>query len=539
MSFTNDTGMDIQTGRVLSNNSEVRGRISVSSVNISRESLMASSGRSTPYHERMDIGIDGNPNIEDLNTQWLELSLEIEQEKALRISMAANQQITTRPMNVNNEAPSSHVHHEDDVINIQLPYDPQALTEPELWSGSFHPISLHGSIEHLMSDSKNIKVTLNFLTKYIQNKQASGVKVNDLNDLDGMGDAIWNFISAVYAARWDTLFTDQKTNTLRNKISSKFTLRTFPTSGANKKEIPKSTPVTINKALSLPPLPAKSKKEINVISKYFQPMKPSVENNTQGSKDNSGKSYAQASKLLFNTSEVLKIKETFPLLNAKKINQVNSIVNGQNKPKPCIKMTTKGLSRKQIIIPMSGDNVSFFMKNSSLHVANINKLLQNAKTDVLVNYIRSDNMGITIVMNKVSQQSDMTIINYYVKNSNDINALQVEDSRLPKSKSYLKIISIPFYPHTNSQEKLNATDIESILKQNHIFDNISLASKLRVIKVSPKSDMAIVWIDIWDVQSGHNAKMLINRCFNIGNYITTIQGENMNSGVLQCKKCWK
>ena len=240
MSFTNDTGMDIQTGRVLSNNSEVRGRISVSSVNISRESLMASSGRSTSYHERMDIGIDGNPNIEDLNTQWLELSLEIEQEKALRISMAANQQITTKPMNVNNEAPSSHVHHEDDVINIQLPYDLQALTEPELWSGSFHPISLHGSIKHLISDSKNIKVTLNSLTKYIQNKQASGVKVNDLNDLDGMGDAIWNFISAVYAARWDALFTDQKTNTLRNKISSKFTLRTSPTSGTNKKEILKS-----------------------------------------------------------------------------------------------------------------------------------------------------------------------------------------------------------------------------------------------------------------------------------------------------------
>jgi len=34
-------------------------------------------------------------------------------------------------------------------------------------------------------------------------------------------------------------------------------------------------------------------------------------------------------------------------------------------------------------------------------------------------------------------------------------------------------------------------------------------SKPRVIKVSPKSDIAIVWIDIWDVQSGKNAKMLI------------------------------
>ena len=200
-------------------------------------------------------------------------------------------------------------------------------------------------------------------------------------------------------------------------------------------------------------------------------------------------------------------------------------------------MTTKGPSRKQIIIPMSGDNVSSFMKNSSLHVANINRLLWNVKTDVLVDYICSGNTGITIVTNKVSQKSDMTIINHYVKNSNDINSLQVEDSCLPKSKSYLKIIGIPFYSHMNSQEKLNATNIESILKQNHIFNNISLASKPRVIKVSPKSDMTIVWIDIWDVQSGHNTKMLINRCFNISNYIVTIRRANMNPSVPQCKNC--
>jgi len=34
----------------------------------------------------------------------------------------------------------------------------------------FHPISLHGSIEHFASDAKNIKVTLDFMAKYIANK---------------------------------------------------------------------------------------------------------------------------------------------------------------------------------------------------------------------------------------------------------------------------------------------------------------------------------------------------------------------------------
>ena len=202
-------------------------------------------------------------------------------------------------------------------------------------------------------------------------------------------------------------------------------------------------------------------------------------------------------------------------------------------------MTTKGPSRKNIIIPISSENTASFMRNSSINVANINRELQNAKTDILVNYIQADNSGIVIVTNKVVQQSDLSIIDRYVKNSNDINSLQVKDSRLPKSKSYLKIIGIPYYPHVNSQEKLTSTDIETIIKQNHIFDNISLSSKPRVIKVSPKSDMAIVWIDIWDVQSGHNAKLLINRCFNVGNNIATIRGANMNLGVPQCKNCWK
>ena len=148
---------------------------------------------------------------------------------------------------------------------------------------------------------------------------------------------------------------------------------------------------------------------------------------------------------------------------------------------------------------MSGENISSFMKSSSLYVANLNRLLHNAKSEVLTDYIHSDPIGITIVTNKVSQQSDMAIINNYVKSLDNINSLQVDELYHPKSKSYLKIIGIPFFPHANSQERLTPNDIETILKQNHIFDNISLTSKPRVIKVSPKSNIAIVWLDIWDV----------------------------------------
>ena len=461
MSTEKDIGMDIQTGRVPSSNSEVWGRNSLPSNNPSRDSSMVSSGWSTPYHDRMDTDMNIVPVENESNNEWLELSYETEQEKAIRVSMAANQQVPTRLHSVNNEATPTHAWHENDVINIQLPYDPNTPTEPELWSGSFNPISLHGSMEHFMHDTRNIKVTLDFMAKYIWNKKVNDIQANDVTEFEGMGDVIWNFISSVYKAKWDSLYTDRSTRTLRSKISLKFTPRIPPAKSNGNKEIPKSNPVTINRAPPpLPSLSTKPKKGINTIPKYFQSKNQSDENKTPSR--NPGKSYAQATKLSANMFDILKIKEAFPFLNAKKIDQVNNIINRQSKLRPHIKMTTKGPSRKQVIIPMSAENVSSFMKNLSANVANINRQLWNAKTDILVDYIRSDSNGITVVMNKVTQPSDLTIIDQFIKNSCDLNALQVEESRLPKSKSYLKIIGIPFYPHVNSQDRLTSADIEII-----------------------------------------------------------------------------
>ena len=136
------------------------------------------------------------------------------------------------------------------------------------------------------------------------------------------------------------------------------------------------------------------------------------------------------------------------------------------------------------------------MKNSAAHIANINRLLRNAKLEVAVDYIRSNPIGLSIVTNKVTIQLDLQIIDQYVKKSENINELQVEEPRLSQSKSFLKIIGIPYYPNSKTQEHLNSSNIEAILKQNQIFDDIKLASKPRVIKVSPKSDMSIIWIDI-------------------------------------------
>ena len=73
--------------------------------------------------------------------------------------------------------------------------------EPNLWDGSFYPISLHSSTKHIASDSKNIKDLLNFMAKYIANKQVNLAKSNDLEDFKDIREAIWNLISLVYQSK--------------------------------------------------------------------------------------------------------------------------------------------------------------------------------------------------------------------------------------------------------------------------------------------------------------------------------------------------
>jgi len=318
------------------------------------------------------------------------------------------------------------------------------------------------------------------MAKYISNKQIKLSKANDLNDFNGIGDVVWNFISFIYGSNWDVLFTNNKSNTLRRKIVAKFTPKIHSASQRPPKENAKSTPASIERIP--PPIPAKSQKKVNIISKYFK--NKQLETQTPGN----NKMYAQASKLSTSTSDVIKIKEMFPSIGAKKIDQISEIVKGNPKPKHQINMMTKEPSCKQIIIPISNDNIVKFIKNSATHVINLNRNLRNMKSEVSVDFIYSDPVGIMVVTDKVSQPSDLITIEKYIKNSESIDSTQVDTPHLPQSKSYLKIIRIPYFPNGNLQDCLKATDVETIMKQNHIFNNITLASKPRVIKVFPKSD---------------------------------------------------
>ena len=161
-------------------------------------------------------------------------------------------------------------------------------------------------------------------------------------------------------------------------------------------------------------------------------------------------------------------------------------------------MTTKGLSQKQIIVPMSNENKSKFIASSSKHITNLNSLLKNIKSDIMADFIHANQHGIVMTTNKIASSLDPQIIEKYVKNINHINLDNVKIPCLPQSKSYLKIIGIP-YLMENTNMPINSSFIKTILKNNCIFNNMSIMLKSCVIKMSPKSNIAIVWLNIWDV----------------------------------------
>jgi len=270
------------------------------------------------------------------------------------------------------------------------------------------------------------------------------------------------------------------------------------------------------------PIPAKSQKEVNEISKYFK----------KNNKPSLHKSYMQVSlsskKMISSTfisnitRNALKIKETFPNLPNRKIDLIQKVINdSSNKSKPRINMTTKGPSHKQVIILMNSELGKKFIKDSSNHVANMNYALKEIIFKMIVDFICVEDKEIVITTNNISSNSDLQEIKKYIKSSLSTNKEQILSPRLSQSKSYLKIIGIP-YNSKNYNSHISSDEVKNILKSNHLFNDIVLAFKPCIIKVSPKSNIFIIWIDIWNTQSGSNAKKIINRCFNIGSFIVTV-----------------
>ena len=112
---------------------------------------------------------------------------------------------------------------------------------------------------------------------------------------------------------------------------------------------------------------------------------------------NPRESYIQVTRS--NMSSIFKLKENYSILLLEKIKTIHKMITNMDKAKPCIRMTTKDPSRKQIIIPMSKTNTDNIIVSLADYIANINRALKNIKSKVIVDQICLETMGITIISN--------------------------------------------------------------------------------------------------------------------------------------------
>jgi len=304
---------------------------------------------------------------------------------------------------------------------------------------------------------------------------------------------------AIYNSGWNKLLADNNLRTFQQCVASQFN-RGNPTDL-------KTGNIPLFANISKIPPPILSRPSATVLAKS------KLAKYKLGSK-----SFAQTTK--GKAEDILKVKEVFPKLAPEKIIKIHNIAQGiSHKSCPKLNMTTKGPSRKQVIIPMSQDNSNIVTSYANEHIFNINRLLKSMKLNVTADFIWSDGIGVIITTNQVASASDMNIMENYIKESTNVNTNKVSPLQLPQSKSYLKILGIPYL--TNNGTPIAHNQIEEVIKRIHLFNDVTLASSPYIIKVSSKLDMAVIWINIWDSQNGVKAKNLINICFNIGKHIAT------------------
>jgi len=109
--------------------------------------------------------------------------------------------------------------------------------------------------------------------------------------------------------------------------------------------------------------------------------------------------------------------------------------------------------------------------------------------------LHSNNKRLLITTSKIATISDLNIIEKYIKELNDVDSNDIMSLRLSQSKSYLKILSIPYFIK-DTNISISSDIVKSAIKSNYIFNDIVLALHPHIIKVSPKSNMVVIWINI-------------------------------------------
>ena len=161
------------------------------------------------------------------------------------------------------------------------------------------------------------------------------------------------------------------------------------------------------------------------------------------------------------------------------------------------KMTTHGPTRRQVLIPLDTSTAEVVVANATTAVESCNRGLVETYFKLRVESVCKAWDRISMSTNFVASAAELEVIKQWLKKVADLAASTVVKPRLPQSKPFLKILGVPYWGN-NSLLPITQAQVESVITNTLIFEGVVLASRPHNMKVSPSSDMSVIWIDIWD-----------------------------------------
>ena len=309
------------------------------------------------------------------------------------------------------------------------------------WDGAHHVLSIFRTEDTIFKDAEMIYDSIRRLRNYIKHHPVD--KAPPKEEFVPVVEYLWKLIDTIYTAKWDSLIFDKKKTLtirkcVREYIVPYYRQNQLSTSTSNMKT---------NTPFPLPSAEAASPPTTNM-SVTPPPPNKNVESTVKKAPKSSNmkKSYVQALKSNLSCIEdILQVKKVFPALLVNEVGKVLKISNSrEGSKKPRINMTTRGPSRKEVIIPMAKYIAELMINSVHTHIINVNKCLKNSKLDIVTDFICITNNGIVITTNKPANNLNLLTIEKYLKSIQNVNSDLIKSLHLPKSKSYMKIIGLPY-----------------------------------------------------------------------------------------------
>ena len=151
---------------------------------------------------------------------------------------------------------------------------------------------------------------------------------------------------------------------------------------------------------------------------------------------------------------LLQLKEAFPNLSQATIismhqaslGGVNASQESSSRPgvSRTLKMTTQGPTWCLVLVPLDSATAELIVANAASAVLSCNMGLVEARSKLRVESVRKAWDGMSMSTNFVASTAELEVIKQWLKKTAGLGESTEVEPRLPQSKSFLKILDVPY-----------------------------------------------------------------------------------------------